>query len=325
MEIVNIRNRYKYETEWGSATTVLFELRFWYPGDTKPTNPTYTIQRIKYANEIVPYFDLSKFAKDYTLKEPYKPTDFDTGLDGGYPMVNVEVITKKDGVVNNTETFQCLYGYEENVIASPLYLLHPSNVPVRVEDAGSFGVLFETGSFTINYYDIAGSLIGSTTQNVSTISVYNISLSFNSVLAHRVEITTGGLPHATVQVDNPLRCNKTGKLTFRNSFGGLEYMDVYGEIVKSVNTERNRFEYKENIRGRASDNRENHYTYTINTGWIPEKYNLLVESLFISPLVYINNDRILIEGTSVELKTNRKDGLFQYTFQGTNSINFADY
>lgn len=324
MNIINVRNRYRYETTWGTATSVVFELRFWYPAQSKPTAATYTLEKIKYAADVPPYFDLSKFAKDYTLKEPYKPTNFNTSVDGGHPMVNVEVITKKDAVVTNTQQFKCLYGYENNVTVTGTYLLRP-DVPVRVEDAGTFSVLLPTGSYTLQYYNSTGGSLGTSSLSISQENVYNVSLVRSGTLAGSVDIIASGTVVQSVEVDNPLRCGKTGKLTFRNSFGGLEYMDIYGEVIKTVNTERNKFDYKEDIRGRANDNRENHYTYTINTGWIPEKYNDLIRSLFISPIVYINDDRIILSENTVEMKTDRRSGLFQYTFQGTNSVNFAEY
>lgn len=325
MDIIHIRNRYRYSSTWETFGSVIFELRFWYPTGSKPVDATYTLEKKRYSDEIVPYFDLSKFAKDYILKEPYKPTSLDTSIDAGFPMVNVEVITIRDNTTVNTEEFICVYGYEDNANATGTYLLRPSNIPIRVEESGTFSAILEPNSYTLIYYNKVGSGLGSVNFTVPTTDVYNMSLHWPGVLAAQVFLTAGGSVLQQVEIDNPLRCNKTGRLTFRNSFGGLEYMDIYGEVVKTVNTERNKFEYKENTRGRAVDNRENHYTYTINTGWIPEKYNPLVESLFISPLVYIDNDRIIINESTVELKTNRKDGLFQYTFSGTNSVNFAEY
>jgi hypothetical protein len=338
MNLINTRNRYRIEVDWGTSNVVVYELRFYYPGESIPVAPTYQLEKVKYTPDILPAFDLSKFANDYLLTSPWKPTTYSTAADEGYPFVNVEVITKLvnrtkdpdtdeniDIIISSvTNQYGCLYSYEANTVLSTSYLLHP-NVPVRVNSNATVPILLAAGTYTITYLSASGATIGTSTLVKSVVEVTNISLSFGSALAKTVRISLGATLLHTITVDNSEVCNVTGRLTFRNSFGGISYIDINGNITTSINTERNKFEFKENIRGRAVDNRESYQTYTINTGWIPEKYNSLIESLFISPLVYIDDARIILDGSSLQMQTRIKEGLINYTFQGTNVLNFADY
>jgi hypothetical protein len=332
MNLINTRNRYRIETPWNSSTSKVFELFFYYPGESIPTIPQYQLEKKKYSNEILPAFDLSKFANDYLLTSPWKPTTYSTAADEGNGFVNCRVVIKDDDNPTpiSTTDYGLLYGYEANSIDTSLAIpLYNSPTPIRLSNFGTAPVLLSPGNYRVNFYTDIDTLFANTFLTVTSKQIYNIQLGIGSPLTLYPKVTvslnTNITPLVTFLVDRVFDCNTTGRLTFRNSFGGISYIDINGNITTSINTERNKFEFKENIRGRAVDNRESYQTYTINTGWIPEKYNSLIESLFISPLVYIDDARIILDGSSLQMQTRIKEGLINYTFQGTNVLNFADY
>jgi hypothetical protein len=207
MQLINIRNRYRIETPWNSSTSKVFELFFYYPGESIPIIPQYQLEKKKYSDQILPAFDLSKYGKDYLLTSPWKPTTYSTAADEGNGFVNCRVVIKDDNNPTpiSTTDYGLLYSYEANTIFNTSYKLYP-NVPVRVNSNATVPFLLAAGTYTITYLSASGATIGTSTLTTTVLRITNISLSFGSALAKTVRISLGGSLLHTILVDNSEVC-----------------------------------------------------------------------------------------------------------------------
>jgi hypothetical protein len=323
MEIVNIRNRYYITNTWSGASTAEYQLFFWYSGQTEPTAATYIIQKSNFDSNISPKIDLSKYAKDY-LTDISKPLNTNTAIDTR-GMIFARVKFFRGGTEINNTLYHCLYGYEVNTTSTPSYALMDTAIPVRLNSAATAPILFTAGSYTVNYYNKAGGLIGSANISASSNALYNVSLSTGGVMASKVDIVQSSTILHSILVDIVNDCRNSVRLTFRNSFGGFSYIDTTAEIIPTITTQRNMFDFYEQGKGRINDNRASKQSYRINTGFIPEKYNSLIKSMFISSVLYMGEERINLNADSIELKTHKRDGLINYTFEAQSATEFAEY
>ncbi len=166
-----------------------------------------------------------------------------------------------------------------------------------------------------------------TTQNTTIVYVENDADSSEKILVK----DSGGTTRAELPVIEE-DCSKYGfsKLTYYNSFGALQDLYFFGKTIESLNTTGE--EYKSNLLNLTSTpvptydinkhqynqyDKQGQRTIQINSGYVGDDYNILIEELMLSEKVWLTYDNTLYPVKPITMsqtfKTVLNDSLVNYT------------
>lgn len=136
-------------------------------------------------------------------------------------------------------------------------------------------------------------------------------------------------------------CNKFTNypVTFVNRFGALQRINFFLKSIESINIEREEFKantlttggtYSLNNAQYKTRNIMSRESVTMNTGYVNDSYNQVIEELLMSPVAWIEKDSqylpIIPQNRQVTFKTSLNDRLanytidFKYAFDKINTI-----
>ncbi len=315
---------------------------------SKPSTPTYTYEKKpRYANDTNIYIDISRQISDY-IDNKYNGT-----LQTDCVFVEVETTsTYSGGTIEDNKKFLALNGYnlhQQNVnhIPTEISLLSNSTISVLYGESVSVPVyLGFNGQYQINLVKDSKLPDGTPIQVViGLITINGLDIiNTNDIVTYATfdNITEGNYIEVFIVGEN----NKViydleivteciydpVKITFVNRFGVLQDFNCYKvskETIKSTNDSYNRsilqedliggipvLSYQPNEHRKREYNRQATKSIELNTGYIAEDNNVIIEEMLTSEYIWLTIDGVIIPANlstkSVPLLTRINDQLIKY-------------
>ncbi len=305
---------------------------------SKPATPTYTYEKKpRYANDTNIYIDISRQISDY-IDNKYNGT-----LQTDCVFVEVETTsTYSGGTIDDSKRFLALNGYNlhsQNVNHIPTQDVLISNSTISVLDGQDINIPVYLGGDGFTFYLIKDG------DRIQQISVDTEEIVNTNDIVKYISFTTEQQPNA-IEVRNNIslesvyldleivtECIYTPvKITFVNRFGVLQDFYTYKvskETIKSTNDSYNRSILQEDLIGglpvlsyQPTEHRKREYnrqatkSIELNTGYIAEDNNVIIEEMLTSEYIWLTIDGVIIPANlstkSVPLLTRINDQLIKY-------------
>ena len=329
-------------TEVKTITSAKFDI-YIYEGvlDTsKPSTPTYTYEKKpRYANDTNIYIDISRQISDY-IDNKYNGT-----LQTDCVFVEIDVTsTYSGGTIEDNKKFLALNGYnlhEQNVnhIPTESALLSNStisviygesiNIPIYLGSTENYSIALYDGNELIEDRNVQGKEI------INTNDIVDFATFDNVIRGNRIAIFFINSSSSTkfYDVEVVTECiYDPVKITFVNRFGVLQDFNCYKvskETIKATNDSYNRSILKEDLIGglpvlsyQPTEHRKREYnrqatkSIELNTGYIAEDNNVIIEEMLTSEYIWLTIDGVVIPANlstkSVPLLTRINDQLIKY-------------
>lgn len=276
--IVRARSPYIITINEVGQTSGKLELRIWKNGETKPTLPTYSFTKsIPSATQTKLTFNISPYLKDFISNKLNDVNTWYCYFECRLFSNNVELTAqKKEGLaVNGYTTFLQGQNYSES--NANRY----TNIKRQIK-------------------------VGST----------NKLHSYDSLLNKIVEITATNVEQTCEPILEPQ------KVQFVNRYGGLDFIWFFKMRTDSISTESKEYkllqpamEYDTTIGQNAKYNFNGKQSVRMNTGFVNENYNELIQDLILSEKVWINSIPAIVKSTGTEFKTQIRNKNINYEIE----------
>ena len=276
--IVRARSPYIIFIDEVGQTSGKLELRIWKKGETKPTLPTYSFTKsIPSAMQTKLTFNISPYLKDFISNELINVDTWYCYFECRLFSNNVELTTQKiEGIaVNGYTTFLQGQNYSES----------------------------NANRFTNIKRQIK---VGST----------NKLHSYDSLLNEIAEITATNVEETCEPILEPQL------VQFINRYGGLDFIWFFKMRTDSITTEAKEYKllqpnlnYDTTIGQNAKYNFNGKQSIRMNTGFVPENYDELIQDLLLSEKVWINSIPAIVKSTGTEFKTQIRNKNINYEIE----------
>ena len=200
-------------------------------------------------------------------------------------------------------------------------------IPVLANLSVNSGADTLTGATTVNFKNgsstVTSVTVGTGINTTNTAIEYATS---TTATLTSVDIVKGGSTETIIIEEQP--CNRFTNLpvTFVNKFGALQRINFFLKSIESIDIQRE--EYKANTLTTGATYSINNHQYktrnimsresiTLNTGYVNDSYNQVIEELLMSPRCWIFKDNqqlpAIPQNKQVTFKTSLNDRLANYT------------
>ena len=200
-------------------------------------------------------------------------------------------------------------------------------IPVLANLSVNSGADTLTGATTVNFKNgsstITSITVGTAIDTTNTAIEYATS---TTATLTSVDIVKGGSTETITIEEQP--CNKFTNLpiTFVNKFGALQRINFFLKSIESIDIQRD--EFKSNTLTTGATYSVNNHQYktrnimsregiTLNTGYVNDSYNQVIEQLLMSQRCWIFKDNqqlpVIPQNKQVTFKTSLNDRLANYT------------
>lgn len=325
-----------------TPSNVTFELYIWSGDKTtdKPIDPNYTYQKTsRFLNDNIIYIDVSKQIQDF-IEHSYSGTLVNNVVFASWDITSVY----SGGSIVSNDTVIAFDGYNDyfdniNYIPSSDMLISNRYISVKKEE--DLNIPFYTGKHSYSLESRNGTTIVDTDTfsalNISNTNeaVFLITLDSNEVNNIRI-VNDDTLEETIIEVEEVEECvYNTVKCVFINKQGVLQefwFFKASKEDVRVTNETYKRNVLNESIvSGKATlnystsshlnqrYNTQGNKNITLNTGYIDEDNNTLIEELLMSENIWLNIGGVInavdITDKSVSYLTKRNDQLIKYTLK----------
>ncbi len=276
--IVRARSPYIITINEVGQTSGKLELRIWKNGETKPTLPTYSFTKsIPSATQTKLTFNISPYLKDFISNERIYVDTWYCYFECRLFSNNVELTAQKvEGIaVNGYTTFLQGQNYSES------NWMRFSNIKRQIK-------------------------VGST----------NKLHSYNNLLNEISEITATNVEQTCEPILEPQ------KVQFVNRYGGLDFIWFFKMRTDSITTEAKEYKllqpnlnYDTTIGQNAKYNFNGKQSGRMNTGFVNENYNELIQDLILSEKVWINSIPAIVKSSGTEFKTQIRNKNINYEIE----------
>ena len=287
--IVRARSPYIIFIDEVGQTSGKLELRIWKNGETKPTLPTYSFTKsIPSATQTKLTFNISPYLKDFISNE-----------------------------LNDVDTWYCYFECR----------LFSNNVELTAQKVEGLAVNGYT-NFTqgLNYAENNANRFTNIKRQIKIGSTNKLH-SYNSSLNKIVQVTATNIEQTCEPILEPQL------VQFINRYGGLDFIWFFKMRTDSISTESKEYKllqpnlnYDTTIGQNAKYNFNGKQSVRMNTGFVPENYNELIQDLMLSEKAWINSIPAIVKSTGTEFKTQiRNKNInyeieFEYAFDLINNI-----
>ena len=276
--IVRARSPYIIFINEAGQTSGKLELRIWKNGETKPTLPTYSFTKsIPSPTQTLLRFNISPYLKDFISNKLNDVNAWYCNFECRLFSNNVELTAQKvEGIaVNGYTTFLQGQNYSESNIN------RFTNIKRQIK-------------------------VGST----------NKLHSYNSLLNEISEITATNVEQTCEPILDPQL------VQFVNRYGGLDFIWFFKMRTDSITTESKDYKllqpemtYDVTIGQNAKYNFNGKQSVKMNTGFVNENYNELIQDLMLSEKVWINSIPAIVKSTGTEFKTQIRNKNINYEIE----------
>lgn len=276
--IVRARSPYIITINEVGQTSGKLELRIWKKGETKPTLPTYSFTKsIPSATQTKLTFNISPYLKDFISNELINVDTWYCNFECRLFSNNVELTAQKvEGIaVNGYTTFLQGQNYSESNAN------RFSNIKRQIK-------------------------IGST----------NKLHSYDSLLNEITEITATNIEETCELILQPQL------VQFINRYGGLDFIWFFKMRTDSITTDAKEYKllqpnlnYDTTIGQNAKYNFNGKQSIRMNTGFVPENYDELIQDLILSEKVWINSIPAIVKSSGTEFKTQIRNKNINYEIE----------
>ena len=274
--IVRARSPYIIIINEVGQTSAKIELRIWKNGDTKPTLPNYTRSKnIPSATQTEISFNISPFLKDFISNE-----------------------------LNNVDTWYCYFEV----------LVFSNNVELTAQKVEGLAVNgYTTFTQGLNYTESNANRFTNIKRQIKVGSTNKIhSFADNEI----TEITATNIEETCEMILQPQ------KVQFVNRYGGLDFIWFFKMRTDSITTEAKEYKllqpnlsYDTTIGQNAKYNFNGKQSVRMNTGFVNENYNELIQDLMLSEKVWINSIPAIVKSTGTEFKTQIRNKNINYEIE----------
>lgn len=359
MEIIRVRSPYFITVNETSQTSSKIELFIWHKGETEPATPTYTLSKnAPSTTQRANTYNISNYIKENI--DIIAPTVTNIVAEESVNMwaycrvKRYATVAGVESLLNNV-VYIGLNGYTD--YSNGYNFSFPTNNLVLVNgkitryyylktgysDGSYFNYFMQETSpndnIEVRYYDKSNTLIATTSLASDDDYLYRIPYTINNVgLVNGGYVTIYNVTDADeieTIFSEPL-CEPKYKpvvCSYINANGGWQYLtffkaksEIFESKSKDYNLLPNAVDYNE-LRGQSKAfNFVATKSIKINTGWVDENYSLLIQELFNSETILLDNLPVKLKTTSFELKTSLKDKMinyeidFEYNYNQINNV-----
>ena len=336
-----------YITESGSAEfTSTIEIRIWNGRDTDvPTDATYTLsKRVNTVNDTTARFEVSKIIADYPIVRGSAYDDYLTDHQKDAVFVNIK---STGGVTDRDDLYLAINGYNSysegmgsttamgtdgTYLSRTRQKYVPNDTPYSAFI--KFPIYLGQGTGFVEYmgtYVLSGISEQDESEKLINYGAYSRDILLpQDATYHKIQRADSTTEYFYI---NYVDCNgiTPTEMVFQNSYGVMEQYWLFGDYTTktTVKKKEEKFFTAYNFTGEHDyDTAEHQYKLNnitandiikINTGYIPEDENVMIEDIINSPAIWLIIDDELIpvnmKTSNIKFKTDRLDGLIDYTFE----------
>ena len=320
--IVRARSPYIIFINEVGQTSGKLELRIWNSDETKPTLPTYSFTKsIPSATQTEISFNISPYLKDFISNELNNIDTWYCNFECRLFSNNVELTAQKvEGIAVNGYTSYVdgmNYTIAENDF-TPMF--NPNIKRQNNNDIGGFLYLFKTNE--LGYY-----------KNYSKNILYSTTYFESSNIKGLYYLEINGDNCRIFDINNVLKLNfyheeicepilEPQKVEFINRYGGLDFIWFFKMRTDSISTESKEYKllqqgmnYDTTIGQNAKYNFNGKQSVKMNTGFVNENYNELIQDLMLSEKVWINSIPAIVKSSGTEFKTQIRNKNINYEIE----------
>jgi hypothetical protein len=342
--IIYARSPYFIEVNETSQLGSKIELRIWNNPDTKPTDPTYTFTKsIASTTNRKNVYNIAPYVKEYI--EAITPSDntdsmlalvevkrYKEATLGTYTLLDTTTYYSTGGYTNYSG------GYNQSGSTADILVLANTSLEYRYEegitDYPYVNVWADNSSpatLTVSYKDLRGrnEVVNTITRDGA--KLYKVPLRTSSIKYDKGNTCTinwkptGEYTDESVTINvmpicepkyNPIVCQ------FINRYGGWQFLTFFKAQTNSIQTMGTTFkllpdavDYNVNRAETKSFNINGNQSIRLNTGWIPENYNELIQDLLLAETILLDGVPVEVKTTATDLKTSLRDRNINYEIQ----------
>lgn len=276
--IVRARSPYIIFINEVGQTSGKLELRIWKKGETKPTLPNYPFTKsIPSATQTLLRFNISPYLKDFISNE-----------------------------LNDVDTWYCNFECR----------LFSNDVELPLQKVEGIAVNGYTTFLQGQNYSESNANRFSNIKRQIKIGSTNKLHSYDSLLNEIAEITATNVEETCEPILEPQL------VQFVNRYGGLDFIWFFKMRTDSISTESKEYkllqptmEYDTTIGQNAKYNFNGKQSVKINTGFVNENYNELIQDLMLSEKVWINSIPAIVKSSGTEFKTQIRNKNINYEIE----------
>jgi hypothetical protein len=348
MKVISARSPYQIIINEAGQTGSKVELFIWNKGTTEPTIPTYIMsENIASITQTETNYNISPYILEYinqisatlvTTPAVELNTDWCNvrvkrykNVSGTFTLLNnllyVGINAYTD--ISNGYNYDIADGESFALLGYQTYKIQYHNV------IPYYNFICERGAgltYKVSYYSSTSTLISSNTFLTSgTAEIYNfkIPLAFNNSVYMIIDDGTNDI--VLLNTEKLEECKYTPvNVNFVNQLGGWQQITFFKAQTNTINVKGSEYNlmqsnvnYNPLIGQKKSFNINGTQTIKLNTGWVYETYNYLIQELLMSETVLLNNNiPVTLKTQSLTYKTNilDKNINFEIEFEYSNSI-----
>lgn len=350
--IINSRSPYFISINEAGQKGSKLELFIWNGSGSAPVDRTYTLTKPIASNtQLENTYNISSFISEYL--NAIKPSDATTQLWANVTVKRYKETSSGSYSLLDTVNHTAVSGYNGY---SGGYNQTPSNSQFLVmADSNIEQLYLENTNFNINVYAnlTSGNKIDFVYSDLlgGNISIDTTSATGKSIL--KIPITKGVLAYAKgnylaikYYVGATLTETKTFLVTpicepkytpvvcnFINRIGGWQTLTFFKSQVNSISTNSTKYNvsqssinYNPSIGKTKSINQNGTKMIMLNTGWVDENYNQLIEDLLLSEVILLDGKPAIVKSESITLQSSINDKninyqvTFEYSFDLINNV-----
>jgi hypothetical protein len=351
--IIYARSPYFIEVNETSQLGSRIVLRIWNNPNTRPDEDTYTFTKsIASTTNRKNVYNIAPYVKEYI--EAITPSDNTDSM-----LALVEVKRYKEATLGtytllDTTTYYATGGYtnysggyNQSGSTDDILVLANTSLEYRYEegitDYPYVNVWADNSSpatLTVSYKDLRGrnEVVNTITRDGA--KLYKVPLRTSSIKYDKGNTCTinwkptGEYVDKSVTINvmpicepkyNPIVCQ------FINRFGGWQFLTFFKAQTNSIQTMGTTFkllpdavDYNVNRAETKSFNINGNQSIRLNTGWIPENYNELIQDLLLSETILLDGVPVEVKTTATDLKTSLRDRNINYEIQFDYAFNLIN-